>query len=204
MITRRDRRDGPDRRPVAARSSATRSRRGRRRPWTRLGTVGAGAHVFYELLAGVAMPFASRLGPGTAAVFWASSTAAAYHHAGRQPGSRDPAFAVLNGAYLSAVIAHFLAWPRTTKAGLPWLTECEGLTGPVIAPYNAILHVSAVGAIGGLVENRRAGAWGALVPVVVVPWLLREQRREFGRLLVQAREHPGWWNRRLRSRGTRA
>ena len=202
MIPRRDRRDGPDRRPVAARSSATRSRRGSRRPWTRLGTVGAGAHVFYEQLAGVAMPFASRLGPGTAAVFWASSTAAAYHHAGRQPGSRDPAFAVLNGAYLSAVIAHFLGWPSTTKAGLPWLTECEGLTGPAIAPYNAILHVSAVGAIGGLVENRHAGTWGALVPVVVVPWLLREQRREFGRLLVQAQEHPGWWYRRLTRKTT--
>jgi hypothetical protein len=47
------------------------------------------------------------------------------------------------------------------------------------------------------------GAWGALVPVVVVPWLLREQRREFDRLLVQAREHPGWWNRRLGSQETR-
>jgi hypothetical protein len=189
---------------LAARSSATRSRGAGRRPCTRLGTVGAGAHVFYELLAGVGMPFASRLGIRTAAVFWASSTAAAYHHAGRQPSSRDPVFAVLNGAYLSAVIAHFLGWPGTTRAGLPWLTECEGLAGPVIRPYNAILHVSAVAAIGGLIENRRGGAWGALVPVVAVPWLVREQRREFGRLLVQAPEHPGWWNRRLRSLGTLA
>src|SRR3954454_4201845 len=200
MITRRDRRDGRGWGPIADRSSAALPRRAGRRPWTRLGTVGAGAHVFYELLAGVAMPFASRLGPGTAAAMWASRTAAAYHHAGRQPGSRDPAFAVLNGAYLSAVIAHFLGWPRTTKAGLPWLTECEGLAGPVIAPYNAILHMSAVSAIGGLGENRRGGALGVVVPVVAVPWLLREQRREFGRLLVQAQERPGWWNRRLRTR----
>jgi hypothetical protein len=204
MITRRDGRVGRDRGPIAGRSSAAGPRRTGRRPWTRLGTVGAGAHVFYELLAGVAMPFASRLGIRTAAAFWASSTVAAYHHAGRQPGSRDPAFAVLNGAYLSAVIAHFLGWPRTTKTGLPWLTECEGLAGPVIAPYNAILHVSAVAALGGLVENRRGGVWGVVVPVVAVPWLLREQRREFGRLLVQAQERPGWWNRRLRSRETRA
>jgi hypothetical protein len=169
-----------------------------RRPWTRLGTLGAGAHVFYELLAGVGMPFVSRLGIGPAAALWTSGTLTAYRNAGRLPDSRDRVFALLNGAYLSAVIAHFLGWPRTTKAGLPWLTECEGLRGPVIAPYNAILHVSAVAAIGGLVENRRAWTWGALVPVVAVPWLLREQRREFGRLVVQARERPGWWNRRLR------
>lgn len=149
------------------------------------------------------MPFASRLGPTTTAALWASSTVAAYHHAGKQAGSRDVVFAVLNGAYLSAVIAHFLAWPRTTKSGLPWLTECEGLRGPVIAPYNAILHVSAVAAIGGLLENRRGAAWGVLVPAVTVPWLLGEQRREFQRLVVQARRHPGWWNRRLRDRGTR-
>jgi hypothetical protein len=143
------------------------------------------------------MPFASRLGPTAAATLWAGSTAAAYHHAGRQPDSRDPPFAVLNGTYLAAVVAHFLAWPRTSKAGLPWLTECEGLAGPVIGPYNAILHASAVAAIGGLVENRRGRSWGLLVPVVTVPWLLVLQRREFRRLVAQAREHPGWWNRRL-------
>jgi hypothetical protein len=113
-------------------------------------------------------------------------------------------FAVLNGAYLSAVIAHFLAWPRTTKAGLPWLTECEGLQGPVIAPYNAILHISAIAAIGGLMENRRSVLWGTLVPAVTVPWLLGEQRRDFERLVAQAQERPGWWNRRLKNRGTRA
>ncbi|MEX5720765.1 hypothetical protein [Geodermatophilus maliterrae] len=169
-----------------------------------MGTVGAAAHVFYELLSGVAMPFASRTGPRAAATFWAGSTMTAYHQAARQPEARDNVFAALNGLYLSAVIAHFLSWPRTTRRGLPWLIECEGLTGPVIAPYNVILHVSAAAAIGGLIENRRGRAWGALVPVVTVPWLLREQRREFGRLLVQAQTHPGWWNRRLRSRVTPA
>jgi hypothetical protein len=181
-----------------------RSGAARRRPWTRLATAGAGAHVLYELLAGVAMPFASRLGPGTAAAFWATSTVAAHHHAGRRPAARDDVFAALNGLYLSAVIAHFLGWPRTTRLGLPWLTECEGLTGPVIAPYNVVLQVSGVAAIGGLVETRRGAAWGALVLLLTVPWLLGEQRREFGRLVSQAREHPGWWNRRLRSQGARS
>jgi hypothetical protein len=172
-----------------------------RRPWTRLGTVGAGAHVFYELLAGVGMPFASRLGPGTATAFWAGGTVATYRQAGRQPASRDAVFAAANGLYLSAVISHFLGWPRTTRRGLPWLTECEGLSGPVIAPYNVILHVSGVAAIVGLVaENRRTAAWGAVVPAFAVPLLLRAQRQEFNRLVAQAGQEPGWWNRRLRSR----
>lgn len=168
-----------------------------------MATVAAGAHIFYELLAGVGMPFASRMGPRGAGALWATSTVAAYHQAGRQPASRDAVFSVLNGLYLSAVIAHFLAWPRTKKMGLPWLTECEGLTGPVIAPYNVILDVSGVAAVAGLVENRGGRVWGALVPLALVPVLLREQHREFGRLLVQARVQPGWWNRRLRSWGTR-
>ncbi|HJX43583.1 MAG TPA: hypothetical protein VJ352_07885 [Geodermatophilus sp.] len=60
---------------------------------------------------------------------WAGSTTTAYHHAARQPEAPDDVFAALNSLYLSAVVAHFLAWPRTTKAGLPWLTECEGLSG---------------------------------------------------------------------------
>jgi hypothetical protein len=195
--------DAPRTPSVRPATSAARFPAARRRPWTRLGTAGVGAHVFYELLAGVGMPFTSRLGPRGAAGFWAGSTVAAYSQAGRQPASRDPAFAVLNGLYLSAVIAHFLAWPRTTRKGLPWLTECEGLTGPVITPYNVILHVSGVAAVAGLVENRGGRVWGALVPLALVPVLLREQHREFGRLLVQARVQPGWWNRRLRSRGTR-
>jgi hypothetical protein len=179
--------------PAAARS----------RPWTRVGTVAAGAHIFYELMAGVGMPLASRMGPRSAGALWATSTVAAYHQAGRQPASRDAVFSVLNGLYLSAVVAHFIAWPRTNKVGLPWLTECEGLAGPVIAPYNAILHVSGLAALGGLVENRRAAPWGVLVPLVTVPWLLGLQHEEFRRLVVQAREHPGWWNRRLSGRGTR-
>jgi hypothetical protein len=75
----RDRRGAP----------TSRSRVSRRRPWTRSATAGAGAHVVHELVAGVARPFASRSGPGAAAAFWTSSTAAAFHQAGRRPAARD-------------------------------------------------------------------------------------------------------------------
>jgi hypothetical protein len=169
----------------------------RRRPWTRAATVGTGAHILYELAAGVGMPLAARIGPGLAAALWSAGGVAAFRAAGRCPRSGDTAFAVLDGAFLAAVIAHFTGWPRTEVAGLPWLTECEGLDGRLMPPYNLILYASAIAAVGGLVENRRGTVWGAMVPVVMVPWLVAEQKREFTLMCAEAGQHPAWWNRRL-------
>ena len=173
------------------------TRSSRRRPWTRAGAVLVAAHVFYELGAGVAMPLASRLGPAAPAALVASGTAVVWREAGRRGGSADRVFAVLNGAFLSAALGHFTSWPRTSMAGLPWLTECEGLTGRLMPPYNLLLHASAAAAVAGLVENRRALGWGLLTPLALVPIFVREAPREYARLRVQARTHPAWWNRRL-------
>jgi hypothetical protein len=107
------------------------------------------------------------------------------------------AFALLNGLSLSAVLAHFAYWPKRYVTGVPWLTECEGLRGTVMAPYNAILYISGIAAVGGLRESGRAGLRGALVPVVTVPLLVAIQHYEFKRLRTQALRRPGWWNRRL-------
>ena len=167
-----------------------------RRPWTRVGSLAVGAHVFYEVAAGVAMPFASRLGIAPAAVLYGTATAASYREAGRRPGSADPTFNALNGLYLALVAGHAVSWPRRWSAA-PWLTECEGLRGPVLTPYNLILQLSWIAAIGGIAENRRGRRWAALVPVLVVPVLAREAPREFRRLVDQAQHRPAWWNRRL-------
>jgi hypothetical protein len=174
-----------------------------RRPWTRVGTAGVCAHVFYELGAGVGMPLASLLGPGPAAALFGGGGVVAFREAGRQPRSRDTAFAVLNGVFLSAVVAHFSAWPRLWRRGLPWLTECEGLSGRLMPPYNVLLYGSGIAAVGGLVETGRGHGWRAVVPAVlvpaaVVPWLVGEQHRDHARLMAQAQRRPGWWNRRLR------
>ena len=170
----------------------------RRRPWTQAAVLGGGAHVLYELLAGVGMPFAALVGPVPAAAWWVGSTALGVREAGRRPVSWDPVFAVVDGLYLAAVVAHLTGWPRV-RPWLPWLAECEGLRGPVVHPYNVVLWASGVAAVGGLRENRR-GLAGALVVPVVVPWLLGAQHREHRRLLTQARRRPGWWNRRLQRR----
>jgi hypothetical protein len=173
------------------------------RPWTRVGVVFATGHVFYELVAGVGMPIASVIGPAPAAALFGSGGVVAFREAGRQPRSRDRTFAVLNGVFLAAVLAHFSGWPRARRWGLPWLTECEGLSGRLMPPYNLMLYASGVAAVGGVVETGRGRGWRAvtpavLVPAVVVPWLIGEQHRDHARLVDQAQRTPGWWNRRLR------
>jgi len=170
-----------------------------RRPLTRAATAAVAAHVFFELGAGSAMPFASVVGPAPAALLWATGTTVGVREAGRQPEERDRTFAVVNGFFLSAVVGHFTAWPwLPNRWRAPWLSSCEGLDGRAMAPYNAILYASAVSALAALtVENRRGRVAGALVPVVMVPVVVAAQRWEFRRLVIQAQRRPGWWNRRL-------
>jgi hypothetical protein len=173
------------------------------RLWTRVGTLAHCAHAFYELASGVGMPLASRVGPAPSAALFGGGSLLLIRGAGRQPRSRDPAFAVANAMFLSAVLAHLTGWPRTRVAGLPWLIECEGLSGRLMVPYNLVLYTSGVAAIGGLVETGRDRPWrtaaiGAAVPAVLVPWLIQLQHDEHDRLRAQARRRPRWWNRRLR------
>src|SRR3954469_18925715 len=158
-------------------------------------------HLGYELASGVGVPLASRVGITVATTGYAASSVAGYRAAGRLSSLRgDRLFAVANGLFLSAVVAHVTSSPRTTRAGLPWLVDCEGLDGALIGPYNVLLYVSAVSAVGGLVENRRAWRWFALTPVIVVPLLRHETPREYQRLVEQAAHRPRWWNRRLTAR----
>lgn len=170
------------------------------RPWTRLGTVTIAAHGFYELASGVAIPSASVAGPAPAALGWAAGSLWAFRAAGQQNDSHNFRFGMLNGMFVTAVLAHFIFWPKRWVTGLPWLTECEGLRGRLIAPYNAILYVSAIAGVAGVLENGRAGMRGAAIPVVFLPVLLRVQGVEFRRLRNQARQRPRWWNRRLQHR----
>jgi hypothetical protein len=170
------------------------------RRWTRLGTVAIAAHVFYELACGVAMPSASIVGAAPAAAGWATGSIWLYRSAGKQPRSRDRLFAAVNGVYVAAAIAHFAYWPKRWRAGVPLLTECEGLRGRVIVPYNIILYASGIAAVGGVYENRNLAR--AAAPIALVPILIGLQRWEFTRLRRQARLHPTWWNRRLQARAT--
>jgi hypothetical protein len=168
-----------------------------RRPWTRSASVALAGHVFFELAAGVGMPGASVLGPGPAAALWAGGTAAVQRAAGRSPGGAGPALA--NGLGLAAVVAHLAGWPhRWTRLGVPWLTDCEGLGAELMRWYNPVVHAGGITALAALLTENRQARRAGLLPLALVPALVRLQHAEHERLRERARTRPGWWNRRLR------
>jgi hypothetical protein len=173
-----------------------------RRPWTRLAGAAMSGHVFFELGAGVGMPFASLVGPGPAAAGWAAATVALQRAAGspRHDTRHDRMLALVNGVSVAAAAAHLAGWPRRrTRLGLPWLTECEGLGPELMRWYNPIVWTGGVAAaVGLLAENRRAPRWAGLLTLALVPVLVRVQHAEHERLRRLAVRRPGWWNRRLR------
>ena len=168
------------------------------RPWTRFGIIAFVGHLGYELAAGVAVPFAPHLGVRAGAAVSITPIAACYVPAGRLPSPRgDRTFAVVNGFFLAAVVAHYASWPRAWHVGVPWLTECEGLEGTVAGPYNVLLQGSGLAAVAGLVENRSQWRWGAATTLLATPVLRWATPREYARLKDQAARCPRWWNRRL-------
>lgn len=172
-----------------------------RRPMTTLTVLGGGAHVFFELAAGVAMPFASVLGPVPAAAGWAGGIAGLTRAAATGSATNDRGLAVFNGITVGAIAAHLAAWPkRRTRLGLPWLEDCEGL-GPELMPYyNSILYASMGAAVAAIATENRSSprSLSLLVAVIATPLLVKAQHVEFRRLLRLAGNRPGWWNRRLR------
>ncbi len=158
--------------------------------------------MFLELAAGVGMPGASLVGAGPAATVWAAGTGVGWRVAGRVAGAGDRPLHLWNGLALTAVVAHYTAWPRRrTRLGLPWLTECEGLRGGVMPAYNAILLASGAAAATALVrENRSAPTVLGWAPLLLVPLFGRSQHRELDRLVELAGRRPAWWNRGLRQR----
>jgi hypothetical protein len=168
-----------------------------RRPWTRLAGAAMAGHVFFELGAGVGMPFASVVGPAPAAAAWAAGAVQLQRAAGSP--STDRALAVANGLSMTAAAAHLAGWPRRrTRLGLPWLTDCEGLGPELMRWYNPIVYAGGVGALAAvLTERGTAPRWLGLLPLALVPALVRVQHAEHERLRRQAGRRPDWWNRRL-------
>lgn len=175
------------------------------RPWTRAAVAGSAAHVFLELGAGVGMPGASVAGPVPAALIWAGGTRAVWRIASSGRSDADRAMRLYDGLALTAVVAHYSGWPhrqpRRHRLRLPWLTECEGLRGTVMVPYNLVLLFSGAAAVVALLrENRSALAVLGWAPLVLIPVFGRFQHAEHRRLSRGAEERPAWWNRRLQSR----
>jgi hypothetical protein len=170
------------------------------RPFTRLVVAGNAAHAFVELVGGAGMPGASVAGVGPAAATFTAGSGWLWRAAGQGERRHDAPLAAYAALSLAAVTAHLSAWPRrSTRLGVPWLTECEGLGPEVMPVYNPVLYVTAAAAAVALLREVRSASPAVALALCLVPGLQVLQHREHERLVEQARKRPRWWNRRLTS-----
>jgi hypothetical protein len=109
----------------------------------------------------------------------------------------------------SAALAGHVAFELAAGVGMPFAS----LVGPVPAAAGWTAATAAVQLAAGrpgsdralaaaaavLTENRGASRWAGLLPLFLVPALVRVQHAEHARLRRVAVRCPAWWNRRLGS-----
>lgn len=161
---------------------------------------GTAAHHGFELASGVGLVWQPELGLTRAAALWIVELASWAALAARGGRGADGALAALSGASLAGVAVHFVLWPwKRGPAGLPVLTEAEGLSERQLPMYNTILWGWAAASAGSLVfevppvSRRWALAGAAALPVFVI-----SARHHFEWVKEQAEENPAWWNRGVR------
>lgn len=71
------------------------------------------------------MPFASVIGPVPAATGWGMSTAVVLRMAERADKRHEAVLGVVNGLFLTTVLAHFIHWPKRWRFGVPSLSSAK-------------------------------------------------------------------------------
>ncbi len=172
-----------------------------RRPFTALTAVGTGAHHGFEMRSGVGLVFEPFLGRGGARAFWAVQLPAwiVGAWAGRGAGV-EKWLALNNGMGLAGGLVHFAEWPWETRAGVPYLTEAEGMTDERLDAYNTVLHLWIVAAtLAAVLETPRHARRWALAGLLMGEPLRRSARHHFKWAREQARKEPGKWSAALRA-----
>jgi hypothetical protein len=169
-----------------------------RRPFTAVALLATAAHHGFELWAGVGLVFQPFLTlPGSVAM-WATSLPALLHGAVRGGDRWSPVLANAAGAGLAGAVVHYTIWPWELRAGVPTLTEAEGLSPRQLPAYNVILWTWVVASTLALLREtpRDSRKWFALGLLNVVPLRL-SAKHHFAWAHDQARANPAWWNRGL-------
>ena len=161
---------------------------------------GTAAHHGFELASGVGLVWQPELGLAKAAARWSVVLASWAALAARGDRRVDALLAALVGASLAGVLVHFILWPwRRGPAGLPILTEAEGLSARQLPAYNAILWGWALSSAGSLaLEVPPASRRWAFVGVASLPAFVVSARHHFRWVKDQAESNPAWWNRGVR------
>ena len=170
------------------------------RPLSALAALGTAAHHGFELRSGVGLVFEPWLGRGGALALWGALIPT--YVGGALLGRPDSLTARLvtlgNGMSLSGGVVHYVQWPWELRAGIPVLTEAEGLTADQLPAYNRILQAwTAAGALALLCETPRgARRWGLLGVLLGEP-LRRSAVHHFRWAREQARREPERWSPEL-------
>jgi hypothetical protein len=168
-----------------------------RRPLAVAAAAGTAAHHGFELANGVGLVWQPEIGLARAASLWTVELAGWAALAARGGERADRPLAVLAGASLAGVAVHFLLWPwKRGPAGLPVLTEAEGLSSGQLPAYNAILWGWAIASAGSLAfEIPRASRRWAIAGAACLPGFVISARHHFRWIKEQAETNPAWWNR---------
>jgi len=169
-----------------------------RRPFTALTAVGTAAHHGFELNAGVGLVFQPYLGLAGSSAYWATSLPLLFWAAARGDVRFDKPLAFASGAALGGMSVHYTIWPWRLRAGLPWLTEAEGLSRGQLPAYNAILLLWALASALAFLRETPKGArrWFVLGVFTALPFRV-SAKHHFAWATEQARTNPAWWNRGL-------
>jgi hypothetical protein len=171
-----------------------------RRPFTALTAVGTIGHHAFEVRSGVGLVFEPFLGRAGSRAFWATMLPAWI--AGAFFGRGEPIekwLALNNGAAFSGGLVHFIQWPWETRAGVPYLTEAEGMSEDRLPAYNTVLHFWIVaGALALALETPKHARKWALAGILMGELLRRSAIHHFKWAREQARENPDQWSAALR------
>ena len=171
-----------------------------RRPLHALTSVATAVHHGFELTAGTGLVFQPYLGLRRAASLWAIALPCWFVAASRGSRRWDRPLAFLAGLTVGGAAVHFTLWPFERRAGLPVLTEAEGLRPAQLPAYNAVLYAWGLGALSALaLESPRGARRWALAGVCAAAPLRFSARHHFRWIREQARSNPAWWNRALSS-----
>jgi hypothetical protein len=168
-------------------------------------SVATAAHHGFELGAGTGLVFQPYLGMSGASTLWSVSLPAWFAAAARGSSRWDRALAFLAGLSMGGAAVHFTLWPWERRAGLPLLTEAEGLKPGQLPAYNLVLYAWAFTAAAALAFETpwKARRWAVPGVLAAVP-LRFSARNHFSWIKEQARSNPAWWNRALRGESKRS
>lgn len=116
----------------------------------------------------------------------------------RDRGRWERAMAVGAGTAMAAPVLHYTLFPWRLRFGVPVLVEAEGLRGPPLVGYVALLYAWAgAGVLALIAVPRRRRRW-ALLGVGLAAAFRQLAADHAGWIAAESTRNAQWWNRAWR------